>query len=93
MIELSGYKICQVIHFSIIYRQRHFHTLRMFKQTATDLTKVSNDLVKKWLDSFDTVLTDCDGKCSAKYLNLPKIAVKKLFRNFDKNLRHTILHV
>lgn len=34
----------------------------MFQQTATDLTKVSNDLVLKWLDSFDTVLTDCDGK-------------------------------
>lgn len=34
----------------------------MFKQTSTELTKLSNEKVKEWLNSFDTVLTDCDGK-------------------------------
>lgn len=34
----------------------------MLKQTATDLTKASADVVKKWINSFDTVLSDCDGK-------------------------------
>lgn len=33
----------------------------MYKQTATELTKLSNEKVKEWIDSFDTVLFDCDG--------------------------------
>lgn len=37
----------------------------MFHRAATDLTKVPKDQVKQWLDSFDAVLTDCDGKLSA----------------------------
>lgn len=35
---------------------------KMYTQSATDLSKLSNEAVKTWLDSFDTVLTDCDGK-------------------------------
>lgn len=34
----------------------------MFKETATDLTKQSIDKVKNWLQTFDTVLSDCDGE-------------------------------
>lgn len=34
----------------------------MYKQTATELNKLSPEKVKEWLNSFDTVLTDCDGK-------------------------------
>lgn len=34
----------------------------MFKESATNLHKISVDEGKKWLDSFDTVLSDCDGK-------------------------------
>lgn len=34
----------------------------MYSQSATELNKLPSDDVKKWLQSFDTVLTDCDGK-------------------------------
>lgn len=34
----------------------------MFKRTATDLTKLPGNVVKEWLNSFDSVLTDCDGE-------------------------------
>lgn len=34
---------------------------KMYSQSATELNKLSNEEVKKWLESFDTVLTDCDG--------------------------------
>lgn len=34
----------------------------MYSQSATELNKLPGDEVKKWLQSFDTVLTDCDGK-------------------------------
>lgn len=33
----------------------------MFHQSGTDLTKIPAEQVKTWLNSFDTVLTDCDG--------------------------------
>lgn len=35
---------------------------KMYSQTATELNKLPDHEVKAWLDSFDTVLTDCDGK-------------------------------
>lgn len=35
---------------------------KMFKQTATDLASISPELFETWLNSFDTVLSDCDGK-------------------------------
>lgn len=35
---------------------------KMYTQSATDLSKLSSEAVKKWLENFDTVLTDCDGK-------------------------------
>lgn len=34
----------------------------MFKQTATDLTLASSKTIETWLNSFDTVLSDCDGE-------------------------------
>lgn len=33
----------------------------MYKQTCTNLLDLSPDEVKAWLDSFDSVITDCDG--------------------------------
>lgn len=33
----------------------------MYKQTATDLTKVSPASFENWINSIDTVLFDCDG--------------------------------
>ncbi|XP_060655235.1 glycerol-3-phosphate phosphatase [Drosophila nasuta] len=33
----------------------------MYKQTCTNLLNLSKDEVKAWLDSFDSVITDCDG--------------------------------
>ncbi|XP_073843820.1 glycerol-3-phosphate phosphatase-like [Musca autumnalis] len=33
----------------------------MFKKSATKLLEIEEDKVKEWLDSFDAVLTDCDG--------------------------------
>lgn len=36
--------------------------IKMFKQTATDLTKVSLAMFQNWINSFDTILFDCDGK-------------------------------
>lgn len=47
--------------FSVSVR-RSFGSQTMFKQTATDLTKISEENVRTWVNSFDTVLTDCDGK-------------------------------
>lgn len=38
----------------------------MFKQTATDLTTVSPESFEKWLNSFDIVLSDVDGKLLIK---------------------------
>lgn len=37
-------------------------SFKMYSQSATDLGKLSSNDVKTWLQSFDTVLTDCDGK-------------------------------
>lgn len=34
----------------------------MFKQTATDLDTISTASFIEWINSFDTVLLDCDGK-------------------------------
>lgn len=33
----------------------------MYKQTATQLSSLSETEIKTWINSFDTVLTDCDG--------------------------------
>ncbi|XP_055316603.1 glycerol-3-phosphate phosphatase-like [Sitodiplosis mosellana] len=33
----------------------------MFKQTATNLTTLPRQSIDAWIDSFDTVLSDCDG--------------------------------
>jgi len=33
----------------------------MYRQTATRLSSLTNEAVKKWVASFDTVLFDCDG--------------------------------
>uniref|UniRef100_A0A0K8TSQ9 Putative phosphoglycolate/pyridoxal phosphate phosphatase family n=1 Tax=Tabanus bromius TaxID=304241 RepID=A0A0K8TSQ9_TABBR len=33
----------------------------MYKKSATDLTKLPAEKVKNWINSFDTVLADCDG--------------------------------
>ncbi|KAH8261634.1 hypothetical protein KR044_012605, partial [Drosophila immigrans] len=44
-----------------------FHQLKqdenqtMYKQTCTNLLNLSKDQVKVWLDSFDSVISDCDG--------------------------------
>lgn len=34
----------------------------MYKSTVTNLHEANADQVKEFLNSFDTVLTDCDGK-------------------------------
>lgn len=36
----------------------------MFQESATNLHDIPVDLGRKWLDSFDTVLSDCDGKAA-----------------------------
>lgn len=38
------------------------HLRKMFKRTATNLNNVPENVVKEWLNTFDAVLTDCDGK-------------------------------
>lgn len=39
------------------------HTvLNMYKQTCTNLLELSSAKVTEWLASFDSVITDCDGK-------------------------------
>lgn len=37
-------------------------TTKMFKSTVTNLQEATADQVQEFLNSFDTVLTDCDGK-------------------------------
>lgn len=34
----------------------------MFKESATNLQNISVEEGIEWLNSFDTVLSDCDGK-------------------------------
>lgn len=34
----------------------------MYKQTCTNLLTLSENELKNWLDGFDSVITDCDGK-------------------------------
>lgn len=34
----------------------------MFKENATNLNNISVDKGIEWLQSFDTILSDCDGK-------------------------------
>lgn len=58
------------------------HNQKMYSQTATELNKLSNHEVKTWLESFDTVLTDCDGKSINTYVIVPYM-----------NFHHTILFV
>lgn len=47
--------------FSKINQFGRFVRPRMYSQSATELSKLSDNEVKTWLQSFDTVLTDCDG--------------------------------
>lgn len=37
-------------------------TTKMFKSAVCNLQEASKDQVQEFLNSFDTVLTDCDGK-------------------------------
>ncbi|KAH8405060.1 hypothetical protein KR222_010390, partial [Zaprionus bogoriensis] len=39
----------------------HFLVYSMYKQTCTNLLDLSKKELKDWLDSFDSVITDCDG--------------------------------
>lgn len=41
-------------------------TIKMFKSTVTNLQEATADQVQEFLNSFDTVLTDCDGKILLK---------------------------
>lgn len=42
----------------------------MFKSAVFNLQEASKDQVQEFLDSFDTVLTDCDGKTYSPYMLL-----------------------
>lgn len=55
----------------------------MYKKTATDLTKLSKEEVKEWVNSFDTVLADCDGKCGHINLCLIKSNTKAIVFSFN----------
>ncbi|KAJ0178263.1 hypothetical protein K1T71_006086 [Dendrolimus kikuchii] len=44
-----------------LLRVRNFNTSNMFKSAVQNLQEVTQDKVQEFLDSFDTVLTDCDG--------------------------------
>lgn len=39
----------------------------MFKSAIFNLQEASKDQVKEFLNSFDTVLSDCDGKSKVDY--------------------------
>lgn len=39
----------------------------MFKQSATKLLELNEEKVKEWLESFDAVITDCDGNYELKH--------------------------
>lgn len=47
------------------------------------LADLKNDECKKFLDSFDTVLADCDGKCLLVCLYKIMFDVKKLRKSRD----------
>lgn len=55
---------------------------KMYSQTATELNKLSNNEVKAWLESFDTVLTDCDGKLILKLTTHTIIRTIFVIRSF-----------
>lgn len=38
------------------------HISKMFKSSVTNLNEVTREQVQEFLNSFDTVLTDCDGE-------------------------------
>lgn len=46
---------------SVLYRSNNISTT-MFKSAVFDLKDAEKEQVTEFLDSFDTVLSDCDGK-------------------------------
>lgn len=40
--------------------------MTIYKQTCTNLLELSSAKVKEWMASFDSVITDCDGKWAGR---------------------------
>lgn len=52
--------ICVLLR--IIFDVHYMCLPTMFKENATNLNNISVDKGIEWLESFDTILSDCDGK-------------------------------
>lgn len=60
---------CPKVHGKFIVPHRNISTSgTMFKSAVFNLQEASKDQVQEFLDSFDTVLTDCDGKIHLQQL-------------------------
>lgn len=68
--KVIWYNLCYVSrkHSTEVYRPAIDNIKKMFKSAVFNLQEATADQVKEFLNSFDTVLSDCDGKCSRKYL-------------------------
>lgn len=85
--KVIRYNLCYVSrkHSTEVYRPAIDNTKKMFKSAVFNLQEATADQVKEFLNSFDTVLSDCDGKCSRKYLqgiifSVLHCAVRKLIQ-------------